>query len=108
MPHLTTCAKCHRAYEESSEERANEPAWLGTRLCPECYAKRPHMLVTWHDGEDGGPRTATVRTLRVLPEDAALARRLGLDPARVTYDPYGEAWFAGAPLWAYGDGEVTA
>lgn len=40
MPHLTTCTRCGRPYEESSEERANEPAWTGERLCHACHALR--------------------------------------------------------------------
>jgi hypothetical protein len=39
MPHLTTCSKCGRTYEESSEERANAPTWTGDRLCPTCWSE---------------------------------------------------------------------
>ena len=35
MHNITTCSKCGKCYEESSEERANEP----DRLCHECYSK---------------------------------------------------------------------
>lgn len=98
MPHLTTCVQCGRLFEASSEEAANEPAWLGTRVCPPCYIRRRHIEVTWHDDEDGGPLTAHVRTIRVRPIDAALARRLGIDPKRIAYDPDGEPWVNGVPL----------
>jgi hypothetical protein len=71
------------------------------RRLARCHAARPHYTVTWD--EDG--TSASVRTLQVLPEDAALARRLGLDPTRVTYAPDGEAWYDGMPLTYCGDTE---
>ena len=40
MSHTTTCRRCGESYEESSEERANVPAWAATgadRLCPACW-----------------------------------------------------------------------
>jgi predicted nucleic acid-binding Zn-ribbon protein len=36
MPHITTCARCGKAYEETSEETANAPAWCSERLCRKC------------------------------------------------------------------------
>ena len=45
MPHTTTCRRCGRAYAESSEERANVPAWAATgadRLCPACWQADRH------------------------------------------------------------------
>ena len=41
MSRTTTCRRCGGAYAESSEDRANVPAWAATgadRLCPECWA----------------------------------------------------------------------
>lgn len=34
MPNITTCSVCEKAYEEASEEAANQPY----RLCPKCRA----------------------------------------------------------------------
>lgn len=33
MPCITTCAKCGKLYEESSDENANRP----DRMCPPCW-----------------------------------------------------------------------
>lgn len=33
MPNITTCTRCGKCYEETSEERANE----AERLCAECF-----------------------------------------------------------------------
>lgn len=35
MPHITTCTRCGKGYEESSEEAANAPE----RLCHRCWAE---------------------------------------------------------------------
>ena len=37
MPNTTTCTRCGRAYDESSADRADVPAWAADRLCPDCY-----------------------------------------------------------------------
>jgi hypothetical protein len=34
----TTCTRCGRAYDETSTETADTPAWYVDRLCPACYA----------------------------------------------------------------------
>lgn len=54
---------------------------------------------------DGGLRDVYVAVPQAPhPEDAAFARRLGLDPARIVYDPWGEAWYGGTPLSAMKEG----
>lgn len=42
MPHITTCSKCGRAYEEQSEERANEP----NRKCLDCYREHYQQIAS--------------------------------------------------------------
>jgi predicted nucleic acid-binding Zn-ribbon protein len=34
----TTCTRCGRAYDETSTELADPPAWYAERVCPACYA----------------------------------------------------------------------
>lgn len=54
MPHITTCSKCGKAYEESSEEQANAPG----RLCTPCYRVGIHWVVANEDHSffgDPGP-----------------------------------------------------
>ncbi len=36
MPHMTTCTRCGKCYEEGSEEAANLP----TRECSTCWHRR--------------------------------------------------------------------
>lgn len=40
MPHITTCSKCGKAYEESSEENAYAPLWVDDRLCNQCFKNK--------------------------------------------------------------------
>lgn len=56
----------------------------------------------YREDADGGMHEVYVAVAQEPhPEDAATARRLGLDPARIVYDPWGEPCIDGAPLGCY-------
>ena len=57
MSCVTTCTTCGRIYEESSEERANEPR----RECSECFAAR-----RYRDAITGADQRATAKLIEGL------------------------------------------
>ena len=63
---ITTCIRCAALYEDSTDA-ADEPGWLGTRLCPACA-----HVERWHAGDDDRSPAAPLEpygSASVRPED---------------------------------------
>jgi len=90
------------AYRDDLNAVAPDGMWFGLRRGGTIITPARKVLVEDADGALHEKHVAVPQLPH--PDDRAIAVRLGLDPARIIYDEWGEAWYDGAPLWAH-DGE---